>query len=400
MIKIIILFLVLSSNVKAEPMNDLATKLSNQVTSTQTIRMAILSFPYVDGFNSNGSRIVQERLITALAPNKKFSVLERALLGKVFKEKKLEMSGFFDEKTTTELGRMLGIQAVLTGTLINLSDTETEINARIINVTTGKIIASGKTTIPKIWKDRLTTPNPIFEPARLPEIVEVEVPQSDFKIEYADIEILEKYDEITKFDKSDALPLEKAGKWETFARSYSKYKDIAMKRAKEWKVYCRELKKAEKLKAQRTEAMNKDYQKLKRYLALTIISPEQKNSWAEKFIENYGTGTDNIFKDEISQYLFWIEAKNPMSWVDGDKYCKEKKRRLANPAELSKMYKPGPSGAKYNDEMHEKRYWAYSINSPAIKRYMNFGVSSLSGDVSNHAFYVRCVLPGPEEDAK
>ena len=126
LLKIIIgLIFVFPANLKAEPIDDLAKDLSSQIKSVQTMRMAVLSFPYIDGFDSTGSKIVQERLITTLSQNKKFSVLERALLHKVLEQAKLEMSGLFDETTTIKLGKMLGVEAVLTGTLIDINERET-----------------------------------------------------------------------------------------------------------------------------------------------------------------------------------------------------------------------------------------------------------------------------------
>lgn len=92
--------LLFPANLKAEPMGDLAADLSGQIRSTQTVKLAVLTFPYIDGFNSTGSQIVQERLITSFSRDKKFSLLERALLHKVLEQAKLEMSGPFDETAT------------------------------------------------------------------------------------------------------------------------------------------------------------------------------------------------------------------------------------------------------------------------------------------------------------
>ena len=295
-------FFLFSANLKAEPITDLANDLSSQIESTQTMRMAVLSFPYIDGFDSIGSKIVQERLITSLSSNKKFSIYERALLHKVLEQAKLEMSGIFDEATTIKLGKMLGVQTILTGTLIDINDKETEVNARIINANTGEIMVSAKTNILRIWKDKILIPKPIFEPTQLSKIKEAVTPKSNFKIEaeYSDLDMLEKYDAISRFDKGGASSLKKAEKWKIFAKSYPKYKNISLKRAKEWEDYDREFKKAEKLKKQKLEAMKKDYQTLSRYLALTIISSKQKAEWANKFIENYGHDLTKKYKYQFS----------------------------------------------------------------------------------------------------
>ena len=372
---IIGLFFIFSINLMAEPLDDLANNLSNQIKSTQTIRLAVLNFPYIDGFDSQGSKIVQERMSTTFSQNKKIRLVERALLNKVLEEKKLEMSGAFDEKTITELGKMLGVEAVLTGTLIDVNDTDTEINARIINVETGEIMASAKAEMKRIWKDKISIPKPIFEPTPVPKIDEVKIPESNFKIEteYEDIDTLEKYDEMSRFDKSEAKPIEKAERWKKFAEEVPKYKDISLKRAKEWEDYDRALKKAEELKAKKLEAMKKDYQILRRYLALTIISDEQKSKWAEKFMDNYGSGDDNIYKDEISKYLLWIEADKQMNWDDARKYCEEKGMRLPTVDELKQMYEKECSGNKYEAKRCNKWYWSSEDYAPGTTYAM--GVS-------------------------
>lgn len=400
LLKIIIgLFFLYSTNLKAEPLNDLVVDLSNQIKSTQTIRIAVLTFPYIDGFDSKGSKIVQERLITALSGNKRFSVLERALLHKILEEKKLEMSGLFDEATTTKLGRMLGVHAVLTGTLMDINDKETEINGRIIDVGTGEIIASCKTTMIKIWQDKISIPKPIFEPARVPEIEEIVIPKSDFKIEteYADIETLEKYDEIARFDKSEALPLEKVKRWKEFAVSYPRYKDIAIKRAKEWKDYDIEFKKMEELKAKRLDAIRRDYQTLRRYLALTIISPEQKTEWAMKFMENYGYGEDNIYKNEVSKYILPFEPEETMDWDQAPNYCKKNGGRLPTVVELKEMYKNECSGDKYEAGRCKRWYWSSEEYVPTTTYAMlvGFNNGSVSPVNKTNYNYVRCVRATP-----
>jgi hypothetical protein len=395
------LFFIFSINLKAEPLDDLASNLSKQIKSTQTIRMAVLNFPYIDGFDSQGSKIVQERLTTAFSQNKKIKLVERALLNKVLEEKKIEMSGAFDEKTITELGKMLGVEAVLTGTLIDVNDTDTEINARIINVETGEIMALGKAEMKRIWKDKISTPKPIFEPTPLPKIEEAKVPESGFKIEteYTDVDTLEKYDEVSKFDKSEASPLEKAERWKKFAEEVPKYRDISLKRAKEWEDYDIASKKAEELKQKKLEAMKKDYQTLKRYFALSIISDEQKSDWARKFMDNYGD--DNIYISEISKYLY-LESDKKMNWNNARKYCKEKGRRLPKVAELRQMYEKECSGNKYDEERCHKWYWSSedSKNSDCVKAVFFTNcvkvVVFTDGSVGSTGFkfmdhYVRCM---------
>ncbi|MEQ8226304.1 MAG: FlgO family outer membrane protein [Candidatus Eremiobacterota bacterium] len=387
--RIAVLFFIFAANMKAEPLNYLVNDLSKQINSTQTIRIAVLSFPYVDGFESMGSKIVQERLVTILSANKKFSVLERGLLHKVLEEKKLEMSGLVNDAETKDLGHMLGVEAVLVGSLLDINEKETEVNGRIIDVITGKIIASGKGTVIRTWQDKISIPKPIFEPTRVPKVEEVNIPSADFKIE-ADIETLEKYDEVFVFDRSEAPPMDKAKKWKEFSYLYPKYKDLAAKRAKEWEDYDLEFKRTEEIRVKRLETMKKDYQTLRRYLALTVISPEQKSEWAEKFMVNYGYGKDNIYRDEISKYLL----PKRMTWYEAKEYCEKNGGRLPKISELKQKYENECSGDKYEANRCNAYYWSSEELPPhpasAVYIYLRSGTEGYtSKDKKGNIFCIK-----------
>ncbi len=86
-------------------------------------------------------KIVAEWLITALVKEGRFDVIERSLLEKVLHEQKLGVSGVVDEQYASRLGRVLGAKVVISGSLMKLQNM-TEVNARIIDVETGAVIAA------------------------------------------------------------------------------------------------------------------------------------------------------------------------------------------------------------------------------------------------------------------
>lgn len=85
--------------------------------------------------------IVAEWFITALVRDGRFDVVERALLKKIIEEQKLSLSGIIDDSSASELGRILGVKAIITGSVLHLQDI-LEVNARIIDVQTGSIVAA------------------------------------------------------------------------------------------------------------------------------------------------------------------------------------------------------------------------------------------------------------------
>jgi formylglycine-generating enzyme required for sulfatase activity/TolB-like protein len=85
--------------------------------------------------------IVAEWFITALVQDGRFQVVERALLKKIVDEQKLGMTGLIDESSSSQLGKILGVKTIITGSVLQIQDT-LEVNARIINVSTGSIVAA------------------------------------------------------------------------------------------------------------------------------------------------------------------------------------------------------------------------------------------------------------------
>lgn len=86
-------------------------------------------------------KIVAEWFITALVKVGRFEVVERSMLQKIIEEQKLALSGLVDASTATQLGKVLGVKIVITGSVMKLQNI-TEINARIIDVESASIITA------------------------------------------------------------------------------------------------------------------------------------------------------------------------------------------------------------------------------------------------------------------
>ena len=84
--------------------------------------------------------IVAEWLITALVKEGRFDVVERRLLQKVLSEHQLAMSGIVDDSSVSQLGQILGVKIIISGAVLHFQNI-IEANARIIDVSTGSIIA-------------------------------------------------------------------------------------------------------------------------------------------------------------------------------------------------------------------------------------------------------------------
>jgi len=108
-------------------------------------KIAVLDFQ-MQGEQTNSKdmgKIVAEWLITGLVETGRFDVIERRLLEKLLEEQKLGVTGVIDPNSAAQLGKVLGVKIIVSGTVTSLEG-YTEINARLINVDSASIIAAEK----------------------------------------------------------------------------------------------------------------------------------------------------------------------------------------------------------------------------------------------------------------
>lgn len=113
-------------------------------TIADPIKVAVSTFEVEgDTLPPHIDHIVAEWLSTALVNDKRLEVVERRLVKELLEEQKLNQSGLVDQTQATRTGRMLGVDKIVTGTVIQFLDT-VEINARIIHTDQGVILAAEK----------------------------------------------------------------------------------------------------------------------------------------------------------------------------------------------------------------------------------------------------------------
>ena len=121
----------------------LVNNLNSTTPNADAKRIAIL---YFDSGSDNAelSRLrkgLADMLISDLSKVKMLNVIERARLEELLKEQKLNNSKEFDPATASKVGKLLGVQYILTGSFFDMLGSM-RIDARIIDVETGKIIKS------------------------------------------------------------------------------------------------------------------------------------------------------------------------------------------------------------------------------------------------------------------
>lgn len=134
-----------------EGIEELAQQISKNMTEKGKKKIAVVEFSDLDGNITAFGQFLAEELITQLfmiSPGQ-FEVVERRQLMKVLSEQRLTMSGLLDAKAMGNVGKILGIESLVTGSVADLGSA-VKVNARLIGVDTAKVFAVAATKIPKI----------------------------------------------------------------------------------------------------------------------------------------------------------------------------------------------------------------------------------------------------------
>jgi TolB-like protein len=98
--------------------------------------VAVMDFESV-GSEEHLGKAVAEIMRTDLISTGEFRVLERSQLEKALSEQKLQKSGLIDDKSVVELGKLLGANFIIIGSVVKMGTAYT-INARMIDMKTGE----------------------------------------------------------------------------------------------------------------------------------------------------------------------------------------------------------------------------------------------------------------------
>jgi TolB-like protein len=119
---------------------DLSEEIAEAMIENKKATIAVVEFSDLQGDVTDFGRFLAEELITQLHRTKRFKVVERHMLIKVINEQKLTLSGIVDDSSAKAVGRLLGVDAIVSGSIAELSKSM-RINARLISTETGEIFA-------------------------------------------------------------------------------------------------------------------------------------------------------------------------------------------------------------------------------------------------------------------
>lgn len=192
MTKLLMGFLLLPSLLLcAGAQQDKYTQLANEIIEAGSEfhgkKIAVIPFSYTDGRTgaSKDGAVISERLTMKLINKHKFEIVERAMLDKVMGELKLQSSGIMDADSTQQLGKLLGVQAIITGTMIETDQGKIEVNARLIKTQTAQAVGASQVTLEKDWIGDAASPRQA-RPASQPRYrQQEEYAQEEYAPQYA-----------------------------------------------------------------------------------------------------------------------------------------------------------------------------------------------------------------------
>ncbi len=117
----------------------LAEEVIRKAKENSIQRIAVLEFPSIDGETSDEGRLLAERMISNIVTEGSISVIERNSIDRILEEQKLQASGVIDSSTAKEIGMVLGVDAILMGTVVVLEN-KSEVQVRLVKVQTGLIV--------------------------------------------------------------------------------------------------------------------------------------------------------------------------------------------------------------------------------------------------------------------
>ncbi|TFB09771.1 PEGA domain-containing protein [Candidatus Marinimicrobia bacterium MT.SAG.3] len=110
----------------------------NQTSAFKKIRVAVLDFEG-KGISAMEASVLTDRLRSNLVETGVFDVIERGKMEEIFEEMELQLSGCISSECAVQVGQVLGVSRMITGTIGKFGKTYT-IDVRVIDIETSRII--------------------------------------------------------------------------------------------------------------------------------------------------------------------------------------------------------------------------------------------------------------------
>lgn len=137
-----------AQQLQPQGIKDLANQIAASVSKERKTSIAVVGFHELDGRSSALGAFLTEELTTQLFGVPGLEIVERTMLDRILAELKLAASGIIDPASARSVGKVAGVQAIVTGTITDLQSS-IAINSRLIDAETGRVFAAAQTRIVK-----------------------------------------------------------------------------------------------------------------------------------------------------------------------------------------------------------------------------------------------------------
>ncbi len=128
---------------------DLSEKIAVKIDESGKKSVAIVDFTDLQGSVTELGRFIAEELSVELMNNvKKIEIIDRNHLKSILKEHKFSMSGLVDPTTIKKVGKIVGVDAIITGSVTPFGD-NIRVTCKVISTDTARVISAGKIEIAK-----------------------------------------------------------------------------------------------------------------------------------------------------------------------------------------------------------------------------------------------------------
>lgn len=138
---------------KADPYDKLASEIARIAKRSGYRRISVLPFHSVNSESSGAGLALSERLVSRLAADPELQVVERTLLDRVLREQGLGYRGLVNPEHASQVGKLLGVDGIVSGSYFSLKRGRIEVHARLIDSETARILGAATAKVEREWEE-------------------------------------------------------------------------------------------------------------------------------------------------------------------------------------------------------------------------------------------------------
>lgn len=139
----------LVSSCFAQDFSPLAATISKDIVASGRKSVAVVDFTNLNGQPTELGRYLAEEFSDALvADAKSFDVIDRTHLEEILQEHKLESTGLISPSTIMKLGKISGVQTIVTGTITPFEDS-VSLSVQVIDTQSARVFGAGTFSVPR-----------------------------------------------------------------------------------------------------------------------------------------------------------------------------------------------------------------------------------------------------------